>query len=58
MAVAAGGSRGGIARAAQQLTQIRSEGRPTFFVDSGDGLFGNATLPELDIGLRLIRAEL
>ncbi len=41
--------RGGIARAALQLDAIRAEGRPTFFIDSGDGLFGNAQIPELAV---------
>jgi hypothetical protein len=38
--------RGGIARAAAQLEQIRSEGQPVFFVDSGEGLFGTPQIPE------------
>jgi hypothetical protein len=28
------------------LEQARALGRPTFFIDSGEGLFGSATLPE------------
>lgn len=38
--------RGGIARAAAQLAKVRSEGRPTFFFDAGDALFGATVIPE------------
>ncbi len=38
--------RGGIARAAAQLEKVRAEGRPTFFIDSGEALFGAPSIPE------------
>ena len=38
--------RGGIARAAAQLSKVRAEGRPVFFVDSGEALFGTEKIPE------------
>ncbi|MBL8951120.1 MAG: cytochrome C [Myxococcaceae bacterium] len=38
--------RGGIARAAAQLSKVRSEGQPVFFVDSGEALFGAARIPD------------
>lgn len=49
--------RGGVARLAAQVDKARATGEPVFFLDSGDGLFSAASIPEAGVGQQERKAK-